>query len=187
MKPEEWRPVVGYEGLYEVSTQGRVRSIDRSHTMTGRHKTPYTRRVKGKQLKLSLNSAGYPQAFLHMGEGGKWHLVHRLVAKAFLPNPSHLPEVNHINEIKDDNSLSNLEWCSRVDNCNHSIRNRADTKGGRAVLDKDQVVEAINLINEEGMTLKDVGDKFGVTPSCIHRICKGLSWSWLTGIRSKAP
>ncbi len=111
MEDEIWKPVVGFESTYEVSDQGRVRSLDRT---VWRPTTPFT--CKGAVLKLQLDGDGYPKVAL-----GRAHQrrVHRLVAEAFLPNPEGLPEVDHINAVKADCRASNLRWCSRQANSAH--------------------------------------------------------------------
>ena len=109
---EEWRPIEGYEGLYEVSNTGRVRSLDR-----------YCYRLhKGKVLSPAKDTDGYLQVVLHCN--GKQHQrkVHRLVAQAFIENPDNLPEVNHKDEDKTNNRVDNLEWCDRSYNINYGSR-----------------------------------------------------------------
>ncbi len=106
---EEWRPVVGYEGLYEVSDQGRVRSLPKK----GNHNILY-------YLKPALNKKGYLQVALIKGNNFNSYPVHRLVALAFIPNddPKHKTQVNHINEIKTDNRACNLNWMTPKENVN---------------------------------------------------------------------
>ena len=111
---EEWRPVVGYEGLYEVSNTGRVRSVDRYVVDSLGHRRFY----KGKVLSIVKNKNGYLLINLYCNEKNKKCLVHRLVAEAFVSNPDNLPEVNHKDEDKTNNRVDNLEWCSRKYNVN---------------------------------------------------------------------
>ena len=108
---EEWRPVVGYEGLYEVSNTGRVRSLDRYvKTCYGSY-----RLHKGKVLSPGIRPDGYLVVSLQY----RMFRVHRLVAEAFLPNPDNLPQVNHKDEDKSNNRVDNLEWCDSKYNNNY--------------------------------------------------------------------
>ena len=108
---EEWRPVVGYEGLYEVSNTGRVRSIDRYvKTCYGSY-----RLHKGKVLSPGIRPDGYLVVSLQY----RMFRVHRIVAEAFLPNPDNLPQVNHKDEDKSNNRVDNLEWCTAKYNNNY--------------------------------------------------------------------
>lgn len=114
---EEWRTVKGYEGLYEVSSLGRVRSLDRYDRMN--------RFWKGRILNLHTGTGGYLFVALSSNGKEKNYLVHRLVAQAFLPNPDNLPQVNHRDEVKINNRVENLEWCDREYNINYgTIKDR---------------------------------------------------------------
>lgn len=104
---EIWKDIEGYEGLYQVSNLGRVKSMN------------YWNRNKEQCLKLQSTKDGYYQVGLHKNHK-KYHCrIHQLVAKAFLNNPLGYVEVNHKNEVKTDNRAVNLEWCSRKYNCNY--------------------------------------------------------------------
>lgn len=118
--PEEWRPVVGYEGLYEVSSKGRVRSVDRwyPHRTTG---TPVMRR--GRVLRGSYSN-GYLRITLRkFGGAPETHSVHRLVATAFIPNPGGLPVVRHLNDQRGENNRENLAWGTTQDNAQDAVKN----------------------------------------------------------------
>ena len=104
---EEWRDIEGYEGLYQVSNEGRVRNIS---------KNPY------KMMKPHYNQRGYCQVALSKNNKYIMAAIHRLVAKAFIPNPSNLPQVNHKDEKKDNNIVENLEWCDNKYNSRYGTR-----------------------------------------------------------------
>ena len=104
---EEWKDVVGYEGLYQVSNLGRVKSIDRYVESTSRQGTPYQKFCKGKIIKHKLMPNGYRGITL---SNGKQTYIHILVAKAFIKNPDNKPQVHHINHNRADNRAINLRW-----------------------------------------------------------------------------
>ena len=109
---EIWLPVIGYEGLYEVSNFGRVRSLDRYVRLGGKQKSDALVLKKGKILSEKDNGHGYKSVHLTVNRVTKDKYVHRLVAQAFLSNPNNLPEVNHKDENPSNNCLDNLEWCT---------------------------------------------------------------------------
>ena len=108
MTEEIWCPIKGYEGLYEVSYQGRVKSLKFG---------------KERILKPLRHTSGYLQVNLCKNGEVKHCLVHRLVAQTFIPNPDNLPEVNHKDENKTNNKVSNLEFCDAKYNINYGTRN----------------------------------------------------------------
>ena len=117
---EEWRDIKGYEGFYQVSNMGRVKSLER--TVAGRNGSKRT--IRGRILKPRSERNGYLQVALCNGSGKiKAFKVHRLVCEAFLENPENKPCVNHIDENKTNNTASNLEWCTVSENINHGTRN----------------------------------------------------------------
>ena len=113
---EIWKNIAGYEGLYEVSSFGRVRSL---------------RFGKTKILKPGKNKKGYLRVSLCKNGKQKTFFVHRLVAQAFLENPQNLPQINHKDENKQNNRLENLEWCSCDYNNNYGTRNERAGKANR--------------------------------------------------------
>lgn len=117
---EQWRTIEGYEGLYEVSNMGRVRSLDRIDKL-GRLKP-------GRILSPSIDKKGYCKITLFR-EGVRYYYgVHRLVAQAFLPNPEGLPIINHKDENPSNNRVDNLEWCTYEYNINYGTRNERAAK-----------------------------------------------------------
>ncbi len=101
-----WKNIKGYGGIYQVSDEGEVRSLN--YRNTGRVQV----------LKPNKNNCGYLLVTLYKNGKRKSFSVHRLVAEAFLPNPDNLPEINHKDENKANNCASNLEWCDRKYNAN---------------------------------------------------------------------
>lgn len=116
-----WKQIGGFEGYYEISSEGCVRSMERVVSYSdGRP----DRHLASKIVKTSLDKDGYKLA--HLSKEGKsvTFKVHRLVAEAFIPNPDNLPDVNHKNEDKSDNRIENLEWCTRAYNVNYGSRTK---------------------------------------------------------------
>ena len=118
MIEEIWRPIDGYEGFYEVSNMGFIRSLDRFVSNGSDHK----RLRKGKIIKMWPNSKGYMRCQLSYNNDKKFYLVHRLVAEAFIQKVDGLSEINHKDEDKTNNSVDNLEWCDRKYNNNYGNR-----------------------------------------------------------------
>ena len=113
---ETWKEIEGYEGAYEVSTFGRVRSLDREYYKCYSDGKMQLTKHRGRILKLRLNDKGYYVVTIVYNHTVKTLLINRLVAKAFLPNPYNLPEVNHKDENPKNNHVDNLEWCDRLYN-----------------------------------------------------------------------
>lgn len=107
-----WKDIPGYEGKYQVSNTGRVRSLN------------YMRTGKSKVMKPSTNKLGYKGVGLRKNGKCTKYYIHRLVALAFIPNPLNLPQVNHIDENKTNNVVWNLEWCTQEYNNNYGNRNK---------------------------------------------------------------
>lgn len=112
MEAEVWKPIAGYEGLYEVSSLGQVRSLPRDYHFGMIESTIL--------MKLDTVNGGYLRVTLSKNGKRKRHMVNRLVAQAFIPNPGSKPVVNHINTIRTDNRVANLEWCTYKENSNHA-------------------------------------------------------------------
>ena len=156
MMTEIWKPVPGYEGLYEVSNIGEIRSIPRHGTFKNLH-----------ILKGGHNKDGYKQISLTKNGKPRTFRVHRIVASVFIPNPMGYREINHKDEDKDNNNVENLEWCTRIYNMNYGTRNQRMSK------------PVILIKNNETVEFKSLTDaanyiKKGANISNISRCCKGL-------------
>lgn len=124
---EIWKPIIGFETLYEVSNMGRIRSLDRVVSYYDpRWKKTTIRHIPGKLLKLSEGETGYKFVSLRNNDDYYPRYVHRLVAQAFIPNPENKPEVNHIDRVKSNNVVSNLEWVTAKENTQHLINSGYD-------------------------------------------------------------
>lgn len=115
---EIWKDIKGFEGLYQVSNIGRIKSIDRYI----RNKWGSLTLCKEHILKPRTDDDGYYRIGLYKDGKYKSFGLHRLVSEAFIPNPNNLPCVNHKNEIKTDNRVENLEWCTNSYNLNYGHR-----------------------------------------------------------------
>ena len=119
---EIWKDIPYYEGLYQASNLGKIRSLDKIVITKNKFGIMH-KKIKGKILKLHKNEKeGYIQIILCKSKKNTMWLVHRLIAITFLDNPNNYKEINHINGIKDDNRVENLEWCDRSYNIKHSFR-----------------------------------------------------------------
>lgn len=160
---EEWRDVVGYEGFYQVSNLGRVKSVSRTQEIVWNGKI-VKKSIKGKIIAQTKQNGGYLMANLSMNGKRKECTVHRLVAIAFVDNPDGLKEVNHKDGNKENNTVDNLEWCNRSDNLKH----RARVLGQRGNAVKVRCIDT----GEEFEAIKDAAEKVGVSDTSIHTALK---------------
>jgi hypothetical protein len=118
-----WKTVLGYEGYYEVSNCGNVRSVNRIIIDINGNKLNY----KSKQLKPASNKDGYLQVGLSKNCKTNSYCIHQLEALAFIPNPENKPTVNHIDGIKTNNYIDNLEWSTKSEQAIHSLKHNLRT------------------------------------------------------------
>lgn len=163
---EFWKDVEGFEGLYQVSNLGQIRSLPRKGS-------------RGGIMVGSKHPKGY--RYITFRKDGKQYTlkVHRLVAEAFIPNPDNLPEVNHKNEDKTDNSVENLEWCSTQYNHEYGSRTeKARVSCGKPI----RCIETGKEYNGAKWAATELGlDPSGIT-KCLknpNRTCGGCHWEYI--------
>lgn len=167
MKEEIWKPVKNYEGLYEVSNLGNVRSVDRVVVYSNGRK----HFLKGQILKPVKNQDGYLFLWLFKDSKRKTFKVHRIIMNTFVPNPSNLPQINHKDEDKTNNCVENLEWCDSKYNINYGTRiQRVTEKCSKAVL---QIDKEKDVIISEYPSTQEAARKLKICQSNISACCKG--------------
>ena len=168
---EEWRPIKDFEGFYEVSNFGHVRSIERY--VFCRSKTN-PKKIEACIRKLREDRDGYLTVSLKNGQITKLKKAHRLVAEAFIDNPLLSPEVNHINGIKSDNRVENLEWATTFENSRHRTINRLT----KPILSDEQIefIQKNAVILNDGKkhlnSVSDLARKFNVCRNTITDILR---------------
>ena len=170
---EIWKDIEGFEGLYQVSNLGRVRSLDRI-AKRQRNGQSYDIPVNGKILGQRPIKKGYLRVALSKGYKQMSYLqVHRLVAVAFIPNPDNLPQVNHIDEDKTNNRVDNLEWCNNKYNSDHGTRNERISKANsKSVIQMDLQGNDLRRFDSIHDAALAIGGLHYV--SAISFVCKGI-------------
>ena len=171
-----WADVSGYEGLYQVSSDGRVRSLDRVVEMPNRHGSMTKRRHKGRELRQWVHPRGY--VYVSLAEGGRKEnrTVHSLVALHFLEGTG---EVNHKDMDKTNNDASNLEWTTRQENVSHfmaSGQHHAVNNPNMARKLTRAKVRAIRERRDLGLQLKELAEAYGVSVATVSNVCAGKTW-----------
>lgn len=149
---EIWIDIKEYEGLYQVSNLGRVKSLLFN---------------KEKILKPALNERGYLHIILNKDKTHKTFRVHRLVANAFIPNPQNKPQVNHIDGNKHNNEVNNLEWCSSKENIEHAYLNKL-SKNKKTILQYDMN----DIFIKEWDGLREAARSLNISKSSIYNCCR---------------
>lgn len=153
---EIWRDIKGYEGKYQVSNLGNIKSLD------------YKRTGEEQLIKQCKDRYGYPVVLLYKNGNRKQYSVHRLVAFAFIPNPLNKPQVNHMNRNKSDNNIKNLEWCSNLENMQHAIKTGIN-KYKRKIIQYDKSMNSI----KEWDSIVEASNELNMTRANIIQCCRG--------------
>lgn len=166
MQKETWKDIEGYEGLYQVSDLGRIKSLNFNKT---------------KRRKLLKQACTYDYKHITLFLNGKRTIyrVHRLVAVAFIENIGNKPEVNHIDGKKSNNKASNLEWCTSSENSMHAIKNKLSSTFGEGAnfskLKKSQVIRILEK-HKSGERICDLAKYYKVSETSIINITKRRKW-----------
>lgn len=147
---EIWKDIEGYNGIYQISNLGRVKSLGN------------TKNKKDKIIKPVKNNKGYLRVTLHKSNVITRMYVHRLVAIAFIPNINNYPQINHIDENKLNNCVDNLEWCTNKYNCNYGTKNKTISK-------KVVCVETGKIYN----SIREIERNLCISHTCISDCCNG--------------
>lgn len=180
MTEEIWKDVPEFEGYYQVSNMGRVRSVP--------HQDKYGRKHGGKLLRPINAGNGYYRVHLSKNDKRSLVFVHRLVAFLFVPNPQKHTIINHKDENPFNNRADNLEWCTQSYNINYGLRNRKSGekhRGERCFFHKLKAndVTEIKRATAHCRTkecYQSLAEKYQVSAHHIKNIASGRSWSWLT-------
>lgn len=163
VRMEIWKEVRDFEGIYEISSLGRVKILR-----------------NGNIKKNWVYKSGYAYIVLTKNKVQKTFLVHRIVAKAFIPNPDKKEQVNHLNCNKSDNRVSNLEWCSRSENAFHAVKNDHWVKQNGSLNHCAKLTETkvkkILIEIKNGCTGRFLSKKYKVATSVISEIKNNKSW-----------
>lgn len=192
MFKEEWKPIVGYEGLYLVSSLGRIRSLDRRVRTKGGAMVVR----KGRLLKQIVNIDGYLTVMLCKNGSQRIWRVHRIVAIAFLPNPCGYNIVNHKDRNPSNNAVSNLEWCDIAYNVTYDgARKRSsetrykNKKSFKQVAQYDMSDNLVAIYDSTASAARLTGCHQGaISNNCIGRTksAGGFRWKYASGIDFEA-
>lgn len=177
---EIWKPVIGFEDFYHISSFGRLKSLQR----TVLRKNGYPLNLSEKIIKLHPDKKGYLRYRLHGGGRAKTCKIHRLVAEVFIENNSDHPQVNHKNGDKADNRVCNLEWCSNEYNCKHATEVLKVNRASKEKMFSDTEVMAIrtfppsNSTKTIGYTAEELAEAFGCSRSTIYKIRRNEIYKW---------
>ena len=164
---EIWKDIKGYEGLYQVSNYGRVKSFNCEVNCYPNAK----RIIKGRIRKAPIDKDGYYRIGLSKVHKQKHYYVHRLVAEAFLPNPNNYKSINHKDENKKNKRADNLEWCTiRYNNLYNNKIDKLTKSKYKKVIQYDVDMQLIAVYE----SIKQASSETGIKRAVIARACRGI-------------
>lgn len=172
---KEWKPLAGYEGIYEISNTGEVKALART-AFNGVAMANF----KEKLLKPVLLNIGYYEVTLYKDKNPTRAYVHRLVAQSFIPERAGATTVNHIDGNRLNNKVDNLEWVIQAENIRHAVSlGRMSARHNPKMVKKisGEQVDQIKVMLKQGYKQKIIAEKFGVSIPTISSIKTGARWS----------
>jgi hypothetical protein len=172
LQEEIWKDIPGYEGIYQASNLGRIKSLSKTVNISNGKK----RNVLEKLFNLRTNNYGYNVVTMYLNGKMQSKRSNRVIALTFIPNPENKPYVNHINGIKNDDRVVNLEWCTAKENSIHAVK-KGLLKNSSGIgedhnyfkLTLDDVTE-IRSLKKKGFTNKEIGIKFSISKDYVSKI-----------------
>lgn len=171
---EIWKDVTGWEGLYQVSNHGRVKSMERKMLDRRGGLKHYKSRVRKINVVVKKK---YKCLTVNLAISGRYktEIVSRLVAKHFIPNPLNKEQVNHIDGDSTNNYVGNIEWATRKENAEHSSKNGLVAFGertGGVKLSDNQVIQ----IRKSKLSRRRLAERFSVSQTCVRAVIKRITW-----------
>lgn len=172
---ERWKDIEGYEGYYQISSLGRVKSLSRSVP----HYKKGVQPIHEKILKKRIGKRGYYVSLLS-SKKNKLAKIHRLIAAAFMPNPENKPFINHKNGIKTDNRIENLEWCTGSENVQHAFniglkKGMKGSKHPKANITEEQA-KSIKY-GHKGLNQLQIAKIYNISNVTVSHIRRGRTWT----------
>lgn len=173
---EIWKDIIGFEGYYQVNPKGFVKSVSKKLPNKNGFRT-----TKERIIANSDNGSGYFVCCLSKNNKRSSVLLHRIVAINFIPNPYNLPEVNHKDGDKSNNSVGNLEWCTRKENIEHSWKNNLTTCIGEghhnSKLDNNIVIDIRKKYASGDYSYSKIAKELGINMFTVRNVVKRYTWN----------
>lgn len=173
----EWMIISDYEGYYQISATGAIRSLDRT-VKRGRGGLVV---IKAKDMIIQVDENGYNYVKLNKLGKSKSFKIHVLVAKAFISNPLNKPFVNHKDGNKNNNNVNNLEWCTQSENEKHAhktgLKNHKGENHPNHRLTDEIVIAVRDMFENKGISQREIGRKLGLNYKTINKIVHRQRWA----------